>query len=119
MPNGYFMSPFIVAIAFKMDIYKNPGWDKLPDSKVHAANMGHIWGRQDPGGPHVGLMNLAIRALLNYKLQQEFNVILRVMVNNAVLNWIETNTNVCDASSGRGVLAAARLTAFTANLAQR
>ena len=33
---------------------------KIPDSKVHGANMGPIWGRQDPGGPHVGLMNFAI-----------------------------------------------------------
>ena len=32
----------------------------MPDSKVHGANMGPIWGRQDPGGPHVGPMNLAI-----------------------------------------------------------
>ena len=24
------------------------------------ANMGPIWGRQDPGGPHVGPMNFAI-----------------------------------------------------------
>ena len=31
-----------------------------PDSKVHGANMAPIWGQQDPGGPHVGLMNLAI-----------------------------------------------------------
>ena len=30
------------------------------DSKVHGANMGPIWGRQDPGGSHVGLMNFAI-----------------------------------------------------------
>ena len=35
---------------------------KLPDSKVHGANMGPIWGRQDPGGPHVGPMNFAIWA---------------------------------------------------------
>ena len=28
-----------------------------PDSKVHGANMGPIWGRQDPGGPHIGPMN--------------------------------------------------------------
>ena len=34
--------------------------DSIPDSKVHGANMGPIWGRQDPGGPHVGPMNLAI-----------------------------------------------------------
>ena len=33
---------------------------KYPDSKVHGANMGPIWGRQDPGGPHVGPMNFAI-----------------------------------------------------------
>ena len=32
-----------------------------PDSKVHGAYMGPTWGRQDPGGPHVGPMNLAIR----------------------------------------------------------
>ena len=25
---------------------------KNPDSEVHGANMGPIWGRQDPGGPH-------------------------------------------------------------------
>ena len=31
-----------------------------PDGKVHGANMGPIWGRQDPGGPHVGPMNIAI-----------------------------------------------------------
>ena len=31
-----------------------------PDSKVHGANMGPIWGRQDPGGPHVSPMNFAI-----------------------------------------------------------
>ena len=38
-----------------------PGMKDSPDSKVHGTNMGPIWGRQDPGGPHVGPMNLAIR----------------------------------------------------------
>ena len=33
-----------------------------PDSKVHEAYMGPIWGREDPGGPHVDPMNLAIGA---------------------------------------------------------
>ena len=32
----------------------------IPDSKVHGADMGPIWGRQDPGGPHVGPMSLVI-----------------------------------------------------------
>ena len=34
--------------------------EAIPDSKVHGANMGPIWGQQDPGGPHVGPMNFAI-----------------------------------------------------------
>ena len=33
---------------------------KFHDNKVHEANMGPIWGRQDPGGPHVGPINFAI-----------------------------------------------------------
>ena len=32
----------------------------IPHSKVHGANKGPTRGRQDPGGPHVGYMNLAI-----------------------------------------------------------
>ena len=32
----------------------------FPDSKVFGVNMGPTRGRQDPGGPHVGPMNLAI-----------------------------------------------------------
>ena len=39
--------------------------DKVyPDSKVHGANMGPIWGRQDPGGSHVGPMNFAIWVIM-------------------------------------------------------
>ena len=34
--------------------------NNIPDSKVHGAGTGPIWGRQDPGGPHVGPMNFAI-----------------------------------------------------------
>ena len=30
-----------------------------PDSKVHGANIGPIWVRQDPEGPHTGPMNFA------------------------------------------------------------
>ena len=32
-----------------------------PDSKVHGANMGLTWVLSAPDGPHVGLMNLAIK----------------------------------------------------------
>ena len=34
--------------------------NKSPDSKVHGAYIGSTWGRQVPGGPHVGPMILAI-----------------------------------------------------------
>ena len=37
-----------------------PVTDNTPDSKVHGANIGPIWGRQDPAGPHVGPMKFAI-----------------------------------------------------------
>ena len=42
-----------------------------PDSKVHGANMGPIWGRQDPGGPQVGPMNFAI--LVQSCYEKEFS----------------------------------------------
>ena len=35
-------------------------WSYVPDSKIHGANMGPIWGQQDPGGPHVGPINFVI-----------------------------------------------------------
>ena len=38
---------------------------RYPDSKVHGANMGPNWDRQDPGGPYVGPMNLAIWVLVS------------------------------------------------------
>ena len=39
----------------------------IPDSKVHGAHMGPTWGRQDPGGPHVGHVNLVIWDMLVIK----------------------------------------------------
>ena len=39
---------------------KSPFCLWYPDSKVHGANIRPIWGRQDPGGSHVGPMNVAI-----------------------------------------------------------
>ena len=55
-------------VCYKYDIYIPPEtFDEdiimghtTPDSKVHGADMRSIWGRQDPGGPHVGPMNFAI-----------------------------------------------------------
>ena len=49
----------------------------FPYSKVHGANMGPIWGRQDPGGPHVGHMKIVIRVWIlivrNHQLNSNNN----------------------------------------------
>ena len=43
----------------------------FPDNKVHGANMGPTWVRQDPGGSHVGPKNLAIRVTsVSHTLQE-------------------------------------------------
>ena len=34
--------------------------ENIPDSKVNGANMGPIWGRQDPGGLQVCHVNFAV-----------------------------------------------------------
>ena len=39
-----------------------PSEHHLRDSKVHGANMGPTWALSAPDGPHVGPMNIAIRA---------------------------------------------------------
>ena len=44
-----------------MDMITYPCPDlAYPNSNIHGANMGPTWGRQDPGGSHVGPMNVAI-----------------------------------------------------------
>ena len=73
--------------AEQIDVYRLRAWritrghggsyrcivhENYPDSKVHGANMGPIWGRQDPGGPHVGHTNLAILVGFNPDHFQNF-----------------------------------------------
>ena len=55
----------------------------FPDSKVHGANMGLIWGRQAPGGPHVGPMNFAIWVV--YALKQYDNTKDNIWLNGIFL----------------------------------
>ena len=59
-------------------------YKSIPDSKVHGANMGPIWGRQDPGGPHVGLMNFAIWDTLLLRI---FLVEWHTLVIMQVMEW--------------------------------
>ena len=61
MPHYTYMSPAVILYKQAIPtIYNNTGASITPDNKVHGANMGPIWGRQDPGGPHVGPMNFVI-----------------------------------------------------------
>ena len=39
---------------------KRWAFDKIPDSKVHGANMGPTWVLSAPDGPYVGSIKLAI-----------------------------------------------------------
>ena len=53
----YYMLSVLVSSLFVMAVGSGRA---IPDSKVHGANMGPIWGWQDPDGPHVGPMNFGI-----------------------------------------------------------
>ena len=53
------MSGYIALIAADMIAWYGSSVRNCSHSKVHGANMGPTWGRQDPGGPHVGHVNRA------------------------------------------------------------
>ena len=53
-----------------------------PDSKVHGANMGPIWGRQDPGGPHVGPMNFAIWRVITSTIKGGMTLLIHSQTSN-------------------------------------
>ena len=54
----------LIRVLLSVLLKKSQGSNNLshlyPDSKDYGANNGPIWGRQDPGGPHIGSMNFAI-----------------------------------------------------------
>ena len=50
----------IISVIFWEVVWQKKFWQNYPDNKVHGANTGPTWDRQDPGGPHVGHVNLAI-----------------------------------------------------------
>ena len=63
------MAPYIwvhIAEIMACHLFSTKPLPKDPDSKIHGANVGPTWGRQDPGGPHVGHRNLAIWGILPY-----------------------------------------------------
>ena len=64
-----------------------------PDSKVHGANMGPTWVRQDPGGPHVGPMNFAIWVYIEIsRILRDVHVRRLVMWRTPAMNGFSLNT---------------------------
>ena len=65
-------------------VWSPPPTKDHPDSKIHGANVGPTWGRQDPGEPHAGHRNLAIW------VNRSFDVLFAVILNNLLRNmWID------------------------------
>ena len=52
-----------------------------PDTKDHGANMGPIWGRQDPGGPHVGPIDFAV-----WVIGQQAHLF-KILQSSVVITW--------------------------------
>ena len=50
----------VVRSSYLQNVIFYTGQMTSPDNKVNGANMGPIWGRQDPGGPNGSPMNFAI-----------------------------------------------------------
>ena len=60
----------------------------IPDSKVHGANMGPIWGRKDPGGSRVSPMNFAIWDVMRTIHRQSLRS--HLQMKKKVLLWFGT-----------------------------
>ena len=60
--------------------------------------MGPIWGRQDPGGPHVGPMNLAIKVVMGGNLSNRKHVYVYINVIFSETDRFTTALYTIDAS---------------------
>ena len=74
--------------------------DNIPDGKVHGANMGPIWGWQDPGGPHVGPMNLAMwnssdRIFKWIFFNENYCILVKVSLNDVPKGPVDNNSVCC------------------------
>ena len=87
-----------------------------PDSKVHGANMGTTWGRQDPGGPHVGLMNPAFWGNHEIYYTIHFEVLMITHCNKTMITqWpaIQPATHLSSVPQRGGALNMLRMAAIT------
>ena len=72
----------------------------IPDSKVHGDSMWPIWGRQDPGGPHVDLINLLSAMWSKHQnLCIMLSILLRLKCAKLTLKCVLNNNVVCTTGS--------------------
>ena len=72
-----------ISYSHQKTIQQNPADDKsFLIAKVHEANMGPIWGRQDPVEPHVCPKNLAIWVVITYITDTNKPIVLLVITNH-------------------------------------
>ena len=62
----------------------------ISDSKVHGANMGPIWGRQDSGGPHDGPMNFAMWDLISFEANGIRLIVTKITLQAIVFHTINS-----------------------------
>ena len=62
------LSSFADSYVSRPQVFPQDIRSSYPGSKVHRANMGRIWGQQDPGGPHVDPMNFVIWVYIKQEL---------------------------------------------------
>ena len=69
---------------------------------VHGANMGSTCDRQDPGGPHVGHMNLAIWVESPHKERVAvFALGMSEQVDDWVSEWMSVRKKACEHKDGK------------------
>ena len=57
--------------------------DLLPDSKLHGTNMGPIWRRQTPSGPHIGPIRAVIYYWTNVSVYWTISTLMAYMLLNS------------------------------------
>ena len=77
-------------------IHHKDQYHTVPDSKGHGANMGPIWGQQDPGGSHVGPMNFVTWDVFFFYhcMVCPISSILHNLLDNTICCWLNYHHDI-------------------------
>ena len=76
-------------------IASNIIWLPLPESKVHVANTASIWGREDPGWPHISPIDFAIWVILHRSISWINAIATTSYTNHNIQSRSITLSQVC------------------------